>query len=93
MAKQKNRPKNRPIGKKPVEKKHLIDPKYKNTFWTTVFIIVLVIFFIVNNTRSVPERGPYPPNYTSSKETIQKSIIDSRISFVAPKEAVNDTNK
>jgi hypothetical protein len=93
MAKQKTKRKNRPIGKKPVEKKHLIDPRYKNTFWTVVFIIVLVIFFIVNNTRSVPDRGPYPPNYSTSKVPIQNTMIDSRINFITPNKTVNDTNK
>jgi hypothetical protein len=37
--------------------------KHKNTFWTVVVIIILAIFFIMNNTRKVPESGPYPPNY------------------------------
>lgn len=37
--------------------------KHKNTFWTIVILIILAIFFIINNTRKVPERGPYPPNY------------------------------
>jgi hypothetical protein len=55
--------KDRQIGKKQPEKKHLIDPRYKNTFWTLVILIILLIFFIINNTREVPERGPYPPNY------------------------------
>lgn len=61
--------KDRQIGKKPQHvKKHLIDPKYKNTFWTAVIIVVLIIFFIINNTREVPERGPYPPTYDKNKQ-------------------------
>lgn len=62
--KQKNsKPRERKIGKATVEKKPLIDPKYKNSFWTIFIVVVLVIFFIINNTRSEPEQGPYPPNY------------------------------
>ena len=63
MAKNKQTKKHRQIGKTKVEKKPLIDPKYKNTFWTVLFLIILVIFFIVNNTRPEPEHGPYPPGY------------------------------
>lgn len=85
--------KDKPIGKKPIEKKHLINPRYKNTFWTIFMVVVLTIFFIVNNTKSVQERGPYPPSYASPKGSIQKAIIDSRISFILPTTDVNDTNK
>lgn len=61
--------KDRQIGKKPQPvKKHLIDPRYKNTFWTAVIVVVLVIFFILNNTRDVPDRGPYPPMYDKAKQ-------------------------
>lgn len=68
MAQKKNKPKTRQIGKTAVsQKKPLIDPRYKNTVWTIVILIVLIIFFIVNNTRSVPEHGPYPPGYNPQK--------------------------
>lgn len=60
---QKNRQKDRPIGKQKEVKKPLIDPKYKNTVWTIIVVIILLIFFIINNTRNVPDHGPYPPNY------------------------------
>lgn len=63
MAKKTSAQKERKIGKQPQPKKHLIDPQYKNAFWTIVIIVVLTIFFIVNNTRDEPEDGPYPPNY------------------------------
>jgi uncharacterized integral membrane protein len=67
MAKKKQKNKQRQIGKKTVEKKPLIDPKYKNTFWTVLILVILLIFFIVNNTRDVPEQGPYPPGYKPAK--------------------------
>lgn len=64
MAKKNTAQKERNIGKQVQSpKKHLIDPQYKNTFWTIIFLVILTIFFIVNNTRDVPEEGPYPPNY------------------------------
>jgi hypothetical protein len=63
MPQKKTNIKERQIGKKPVEKKQLIDPRYKNTFWTVVIIVVMIIFFIINNTRNIPESGPYPPYY------------------------------
>ena len=54
MAQKNNKPRERQIGKTKIEKKHLIDPKYKNTVWTIVILVILVIFFIINNTRDVP---------------------------------------
>lgn len=63
MAKKSNINRERKIGKQSVEKKPLIDHKTKNMIWTIVTIIILLIFFIVNNTRTEPEEGPYPPNY------------------------------
>lgn len=63
MAKNNQRKKPRQIGQTRVEKKPLIDPKYKNTFWTIVILVILIIFFIVNNTRNEPDEGPYPPGY------------------------------
>lgn len=71
MAKKNTVSKERKIGKQQQpEKKHLIDPQYKNTFWTIVILVVLTVFFIINNTRDEPEQGPYPPNYNSEKPTI-----------------------
>jgi hypothetical protein len=94
MAQQKKvNQKDKPIGKKPEVKKHLIDPRYQNTFWTVLIVIVLTIFFIVNNTKSVQEHGPYPPNYNSAKGTIQQAIIDSRIGFIIPNKDLNEKNK
>lgn len=72
MAKNNKVVKDRKIGKQVVEKKPGMDPKTKNTIWTVVTIIVLLIFFIVNNTRNEPEDGPYPPNYTPAKVNANK---------------------
>ncbi len=64
MAKKNNNiNRDRKIGKQVIEKKPRMDPKLKSTIWTVFTIIVLLIFFIVNNTRTEPEEGPYPQNY------------------------------
>jgi uncharacterized integral membrane protein len=66
MSSKSKRNKRRQTKRVVTEKKPLINPKYKNTFWTIVVLIVLIIFFIVNNTRTEPEEGPYPPGYHPS---------------------------
>ena len=59
MAQKKNNNiKERQIGKNFPVKKPLIYPRYKNTAWT--------VFFIMNNTVQVAEKGPYPPTFNSS---------------------------
>ena len=64
-----------PIGKqasKQVEKETDFYTKHKSTLWTVIVLIVLTIFFIINNTRKVPDEGSYPPNYlkgNSANET------------------------
>lgn len=77
MATKNNKVKDRQIGKKSntVEKKHLIDPRYKNPVYTAIMLIVLLIFFIVNNTRKTPEHGPYPYGYSadSAKKVLNQN--------------------
>jgi hypothetical protein len=63
-----NQPKiNYPIGKQPAKQQAEKEPdfyhKHKSTIWTVIVLVVLTFFFIVNNTRKVPEQGSYPPNY------------------------------
>jgi hypothetical protein len=91
MAQKKERNKERQIGKKPPEKKHLINPKYKNFFWTVVIVIILLIFFIVNNTRSVPEQGPYPPTYNPAGSAKPDKNINYKLDF--KKENVDSIKK
>ena len=84
MAKQK--PRERQIGKKDKVpgKKPLIDPRYKNVFWTTVTIVVLLIFFIVNNTRDVPESGPLPPAYNQQSIEQPSEKINEKVKMQHP---------
>ena len=62
---------NYPIGKQTVkpESKQGTDfyTKHKSTIWTVIVLIILAIFFIINNTRKIPDEGPYPPNYKQKK--------------------------
>ncbi len=56
-------PKSTQPGKQPTKTESDFYHKHKNTFWTIVVLVILGIFFIINNTRKVPEQGQYPPNY------------------------------
>ena len=67
-----------PIGKQAGKQQEEIKSdfyhKHKSTIWTVIVLVVLTIFFIVNNTRKIPEQGAYPPNYNdanSSKNSTQ----------------------
>ena len=72
MAKNSNINRDRKIGKQVIEKKPGMDPKLKSTIWTVITVIVLIVFFIVNNTRTEPEEGPYPPNYVPPQSSTVK---------------------
>jgi len=67
MAKKNNINRERKIGKQVIEKKPGMDPKLKSRIWTVITIIILLAFFIINNTRTEPTEGPYPPNYIPSQ--------------------------
>ena len=63
------------VGKQQIEKKSDFYHKHKNTIWTIIVLVVLAIFFVINNTRKIPEQGSYPPNYiggSSSNEATQQ---------------------
>lgn len=38
--------------------------KYKSKIWTGIFLTVVLVLFVVNNSGSEPANGPYPPNYS-----------------------------
>jgi hypothetical protein len=65
-----------PIGKQPgkqTENEPDFYTKHKSTLWTAIVLIALTIFFIINNTRSVPDQGSYPPNYLKGKTANETS--------------------
>ncbi|MDP3831018.1 MAG: hypothetical protein Q8Q47_07090 [Ignavibacteriaceae bacterium] len=71
MAQNFDKKRERKIGKQEVTaKKPLIDPRYKNMVSTIVFIVVMIVFFIVNNTRTEPESGPFPPFYKKNIQSL-----------------------
>lgn len=55
------------------ERKPLIDPKYKSFVNLVIFLALALIFFIINNTRTEPESGPYPPDY--NKESVESRLV------------------
>ena len=50
-------------GKQQVEKEPDFYQKHKSTIWTILVLVLLAVFFIINNTKKIPDQGPYPPNY------------------------------
>jgi len=64
-----------PIGKQTGKQEAQKEPdfylKHKSTIWTILVLVLLAIFFIINNTRKIPDEGPYPPNYNQKKSTIE----------------------
>ena len=72
MAKNNNINRDRKIGKQVIEKKPGMDPKLKSTIWTVITVIILIVFFIVNNTRTETEEGPYPRNYVPPQSSSVK---------------------
>lgn len=75
MAQKNGKKPERKIGTQQVQKKPLIDPRYKNMVYTGLFLAVILTFFIINNTQSEPEQGPYPPNYEMYKENMSGTKI------------------
>ena len=74
MAKQvRDKNRDRKIGSHQVEKKSWMHPKHRSTIWTIAIILILLIFFIVNNTRKEPEEGPFPPNFKQNSNNINSN--------------------
>ena len=86
MAQKKNNNfRERQIGKNPTVNKPFIDPRYKNTVWTVFFLIILLVFFIMNNTVQVAEKGPYPPTFNSSNHEEPGKKVSSELEFYTHK--------
>ena len=78
MSQKNNRTKERKIGAKKIEKKPLIDPRYKSLVYTIGFIAVILVFFIVNNSKSEPAEGPYPPNYNPETQSVVNPLENKK---------------
>ena len=74
MSQKKNKQKDKQ--EETVQKKKMIDPKYKNWVYTGIFFAVVLGFFIVNNMNGEPEQGPYPPNYVPKGSASQTAAAD-----------------
>ncbi|MDQ7816722.1 MAG: redoxin domain-containing protein [Melioribacteraceae bacterium] len=55
------------------EQKLGLTKKQRSWIYTGFFIGVILLLFVVNNTGSEPEQGPYPPNYVSATQS--KSVL------------------
>ncbi len=44
------------------------DPKNRSRLYWSLFFLAFLTLFIINNSASEPEAGPYPPNYTPAGE-------------------------
>lgn len=53
--------------------KPFINPKHKNLIYTLGFLGVFLVFFVINNSGSEPEQGPYPPGYQKTN-TAESSV-------------------
>ncbi len=61
------------------EKKGLTK-KQRSRIYTGIFILIVVILFVVNNSGNEPEEGPLPPNYVTPTVTTHPTAPD----FVLP---------
>jgi cytochrome c biogenesis protein CcmG/thiol:disulfide interchange protein DsbE len=51
------------------EKASGLTKKQRSWIYTGFFVGVILLLFVVNNTGSEPEQGPYPPNYVPANQT------------------------
>jgi hypothetical protein len=47
--------------------------KNRSRVYTLIFLLVMLYFFIVNNTKDEPKEGPYPPGYVPKQVTTNPS--------------------
>lgn len=51
------------------QKKSGLTKKQRSWIYTGFFIGVILLLFVVNNTGSEPDQGPYPPNYVPTAQS------------------------
>jgi cytochrome c biogenesis protein CcmG/thiol:disulfide interchange protein DsbE len=55
--------------------------KQRGRIYTAAFLVLIAIFYFVNNSQNEPKRGPYPPHYkpqTASQNTEMLKLSDYR---------------
>jgi len=57
-------------------KKKGLTKKQRGRIYTGLFILIVAIFFIVNNSRKEPKEGPLPPNYTQVSDVSHPKAPD-----------------
>ncbi len=57
-----------------IEQKTGLTKKQRGYIYTGIFIGLVVLLFIFNNTNSEPQQGPYPPNYVPA-DVQQKTVL------------------
>ncbi len=63
MSEKKNKAKRKEEGK---EIKKGLTKKQRSWLYTGIFLVIVLILFIVNNSGNEPKEGPLPPNYTTT---------------------------
>lgn len=60
--------------------KKIISQKQKNWIYTGIFLTIVLLLFIVNNSKSEDAEGPYPPGYELLKsKTLQLSDYKDKV--------------
>jgi cytochrome c biogenesis protein CcmG/thiol:disulfide interchange protein DsbE len=58
------------------EKQFGLSKKQRSWIYTGFFVGIILLLFVVNNTGSEPEQGPYPPNYVPANQTKSVKAYD-----------------
>ena len=60
------------------KKFNIQNPKHRSYLYTGLFFVVVLFFFVINNTNGEVEEGPYPPNYNEVNITEQINFSEYR---------------
>lgn len=60
------------------KKFNIQNPKHRSYLYTGLFFVVVLFFFVINNTNGEVEEGPYPPNYNEVNTTEQINFSEYR---------------
>jgi hypothetical protein len=66
--KNKNTTKQQKLGSTVITKKSFWSyRKNRSRVYTLIFLLIMIYFYIINNSKVEPEEGPYPPGYNPSQ--------------------------